>query len=97
MDTATQHLPPSPAARGRPRNPPPETPAARIERLQRELEAAQAALAAEAERRAAIVGSVVLGHMAKDADFSRQIRALVRSGVKRKDDLAAVAPLLAEG
>ena len=88
---ATAPAKPPAARRGRP---PVETPAARIERLQRELEDAQTALAAEADRQALIVGRVVIAKAGKDEAYRRELVKLLRDAVRKSEDRAALASLL---
>lgn len=96
---------PTPAKkqRGRPRSTPtPETPKQKavetlqqkIERLQIELEKAHEAKKAADQNRDLIVGSVVTRHAFDNPEFRQQIAALLRSNVKNKSDLAAIAELL---
>jgi hypothetical protein len=93
------HLPPLPPPRKKalvvPRSAP-ETPQQRIDRLQAELQKAQEAQKLENERQATIVGAVVVRHAATNMDFHRQLAAILRTEVKAKADLAAIASLLTD-
>ncbi|AWV20005.1 hypothetical protein RADP37_05497 (plasmid) [Roseomonas mucosa] len=80
--------------RGRPPKALTETAQQRVARLKAELDAAETALRAEADRQAALVGQVVVAQMAKDAELRRRIAALLRAEVKRKEDRATIASLL---
>ena len=88
---------PSPASTkrgpGRPRSAP-ETTQQRIERLQAELHQAQEAKKLADERQAAIVGAAVIRHARANEDFRRQLAPILRTGIKAKPDLAAIADLL---
>jgi hypothetical protein len=81
---------------GRPHKAMTETPQQRIERLQAELRHAQEALKLVEQRRAAIVGAVVVRYARTNEDFRRQMAAILRAEVKAKADLAAIADLLVE-
>ena len=82
--------------RGRPRKAAPETPEARIARLQVELRQAEEALRAAEARRVEIVGAAVLQRAAHDPAFRRELAALLRAEVTKKADREAVALLLVE-
>jgi exopolyphosphatase/pppGpp-phosphohydrolase len=81
-------------ARGRPRKAAPETPEARIARLQAELRQAEQALQDAEARRVVIVGTAALRHAAKNPAFRRELAAMLRVEVTKKAELAAVAGLL---
>lgn len=93
MDSTAENAPP---ARGRPRKAAPETPEARIARLQAELRQAEHALEEAEARRVAIVGAAALRHATKNPTFRRELAAALRAEVTRKGDLATVATLLIE-
>jgi hypothetical protein len=82
--------------RGRPRQNAAESQHQKIKRLQDELRQAQAALKISEERRASIVGAVVLRHVRHDEDFARRLAAMLRAEVKAKADRAAIRDLLVE-
>lgn len=82
--------------RGRPRKAGPETPEARIARLQAELRQAEETLKAAEARRIAIVGAAALRHAEKNPDFRRMLAAMLRVEVIKKAEREAVALLLAE-
>lgn len=68
----------------------------KIASLEAQLAAAKAE-AKEAEyRRFAIVGRVVLDAAAKDQNFNKLVRELLRTKVKGQRDLADIAPLLTD-
>jgi hypothetical protein len=89
---------PSPTTKKRPGRPrsTPETPQQRIERLQAELRQAQEAQKLEDEKQATIIGAAVVRHARTNADFRRQLAAVLRAEVKAKADIAAIANLLIE-
>lgn len=102
MNTDTEAAAPSPAPDatkrrpGRPRSSGPETAQQRIERLQAELQQAHQALKVAEEKRAALVGAVVVRHARANEDFRRQLATILRAELKSKADLATVAWLLIE-
>ena len=87
---------PASRGRGRPRLITAESPQERIARLQAELREAQEAQKVAEQHAAAIVGSVVIAHARTDENFRRQLVGVLRSDVKSKADVAAIATLVAE-
>lgn len=81
---------------GRPRSTAAETAQQRIERLQGELHQAHQRLKLAEEKRASIVGAVVVRHARANEDFRRQLAAVLRAELKSKADLGTVADLLIE-
>ena len=75
----------------------PESHKQRVERLQAELKEAQAAMKQADEKRAAIVGAATLRHARRNVEFARQLAAALRTEIKAKADIAAVADLLVDG
>ncbi len=102
-DTEAANSPPSPAPapasdaprRGRPPRSEPETPEARVFRLQRELQAAEQAVAERLEKQASIVGAAVIAHARQSPEFARQLADILRARVTRKNDLGLIGELLA--
>ena len=72
----------------------PDTPQQRIDQLKAELEKAQKALREHQARRDSIVGRAVVAHALANADYRRQLAALLRKEITSKGDLAAIEELL---
>lgn len=71
-----------------------ETPAQRLERLQRELDATRQAIAEAEQRRLATVGRAVLDEAEGNPDFMNQLRQLLRARVTTKAGKADVASIV---
>ena len=72
----------------------PENPQQRIDRLKAELQKAEADKAAFEKERNSIVGRVVVDQAFQNADYRRQLAALLRDRVTGKGELAAISELL---
>jgi hypothetical protein len=81
---------------GRPRQPASETQKQKVERLQKELVEAQAALKLSEEKRAAIVGAAALRHARRNTEFARQLATMLRAEIKSKADRTTLADLFAD-
>ena len=102
MNSESEHLPSPPPSstprpRGRPRQTQQENPQQRIERLTREMQQAQDELRISEEKRAGIVGAAAIRHARHNAEFARQLAAMLRAEVKAKADRAAVGDLMIDG
>lgn len=85
---------PGTRSRGRPRKAAPETPEARIARLQAELRQAEDALRQVEARRVEIVGAAALRHAEKNPAFRRELAAMLRAELTKRAEREAVASLL---
>ena len=81
--------------RGRPSKSSAETPQQRVQRLEAELVQAKAAMLGLTKEQAAIIGQVVMVEMQKDADFRRQVVAILRANVKRQADRDTLSDIIA--
>jgi hypothetical protein len=73
-----------------------ETPAQRLERLERDLQAARRAVKQAEHRTFATVGAAVLAEAHSDEEFKTRLRDILRRHVESKTGKADIAPLLAE-
>jgi hypothetical protein len=73
-----------------------ETPAQRLERLERDLQAARRAVKEAEHRKFATVGAAVLAEAESDGEFKTRLRDILRRHVDSKTGKADIAPLLAE-
>jgi hypothetical protein len=73
-----------------------ETPAQRLERLERDLQAAKRAVKQAEHRKFATVGAAVLAEADNDGEFKTRLRDILRRHVESKTGKADIAPLLAE-
>jgi hypothetical protein len=73
-----------------------ETPAQRLERLQRDILLAKQAVKDADQRRLSTIGAAVLAEGEGDAEFMARLRDILRRRVETKAGKADVATLLAE-
>jgi len=73
-----------------------ETPAQRLERLERDIQAARRAVREAENRKFATVGAAVLAEAEGDGEFKTRLRDILRRHVTAKTGKADIAPLLAE-
>lgn len=72
-----------------------ETPSERLERLRRDIQAAEQVVKDEQTRRCAAVGAAILAEAEGDPDFMQRVRQILKHRVTSKGGKELIAPVMA--